>query len=101
VVVAVIAGAVTLFPSLALLLRLTLAGRLSDVGTRDGRPPKHGPPLQARSSRSGRMAAASLVAGIGFLTVAEAGWAHALGAACFLFFVAFGYRAVLGESELT
>jgi cytochrome d ubiquinol oxidase subunit II len=101
VVVAVIAGAVILFPSLALLFRLTLAGRLSEVGSRDGRPPKHGPPSQARSSRSGRLAAASLVAGIAFLTVAGAGWAHALGAACFLVFVAFGYRAVLGESELT
>jgi cytochrome bd ubiquinol oxidase subunit II len=101
VVVAVIAGAVILFPSLALLFRLTLAGRLSEVESPDGRPPQHGPPSQARSSRSGRLAAASLVAGIGFLTVAEAGWAHALGAGCFLVFVAFGYRAVLGESELT
>jgi cytochrome d ubiquinol oxidase subunit II len=101
VVVAVIAGAVILFPSLALLFRLTLAGRLSEVESPDGRPPQHDPPSQARSSRSGRLAAASLVAGIGFLTVAEAGWAHALGAACFLVFVAFGYRAVLGESELT
>lgn len=99
--VAVTAGAVILFPSIALLFRLTLAGRLSDAGTRDGRPPKHGPPSQTWSSRSGRLAAASLVAGIGFLTVAETGWAHALGAAFFLAFVAFGYRAVLGESELT
>jgi cytochrome bd ubiquinol oxidase subunit II len=100
VVVAVLAGAVILFPSLALLFRLTLAGRLggaapasSDQAVTRTRP---------RPSRlaSARVAAAGLLAGIGFLTVAHASWAHAVGVACFLAFVAFGYRAVLGGDIL-
>ena len=32
---------------------------------------------------------------IGFLTIANSGWAHAIGVACLLAFVALGYRAAL------
>jgi hypothetical protein len=46
-------------------------------------------------SRTGRLAAASLVAGIGLLTVADAPAAHAVGIVFFLLFVAFGFRAAL------
>jgi cytochrome d ubiquinol oxidase subunit II len=95
IVVAVLAGGLILFPSLALLFRLTLSGQLDHAEpTTDAqtavaaRPP---PP----SSGSARLATASLLAGIGFLTVAHAGWAHSIGVACFLSFVAFGYRSVL------
>jgi hypothetical protein len=41
----------------------------------------------------GRLAAALLIAGFGFLNVVEAGWAHVVGAACLLAFVATGFAA--------
>ncbi len=95
VVVAVLAGGVILFPSLALLFRLTLGGQLGYTEpVRKGAPPPA--PRPRRPTRlSMRLAAASLVAGIGFLTVANAGWAHAIGVVCLLSFVALGYQAVL------
>jgi len=100
VVVAVFAGAVILFPSLALLFRLTLGGQLGHVeSTGDEQPAPPARPLLP-SARGARLAAASLLAGIGFLTVAHAGWAHAIGVACFFAFLAFGYRAVLGGDML-
>jgi cytochrome d ubiquinol oxidase subunit II len=94
VVVAVLAGAVILFPSLALLFRLTLTGRLTGPErAAAAAPPRE--PLPATTARSARLAAASLIAGIGLLTVADAGWAHALGVVSLLAFVACGYRALL------
>jgi predicted branched-subunit amino acid permease len=48
--------------------------------------------LYASGSRA-RLAAASLVAGFGFLTIAEAGWAHALGVLALLGFLVFGFLA--------
>ncbi len=91
VVIAVIGGGIILFPSLALLFRLTLGGHLG-----------HGEeaaaavaPTASRTGSTVRPAAACLLAGIGFLTVADSGWAHAVGVACLLAFVALGYRAAL------
>jgi cytochrome bd ubiquinol oxidase subunit II len=96
VVIAVLAGAVILFPSLALLFRLTLAGRLTGPErVAAAAPPRE--PRSATTARSARLAAASLVAGIGLLTVADAGWAHALGAISLLAFVACGYRALVPD----
>ena len=102
-VVAVLAGGVILFPSLALLFRLALTGRF-DPGAAPApapaggpakaqvpagsRPAPAAPPLLARVAvRPGpaapplltRVAVACLIAGIGFLNVANAGWAHAIG----------------------
>ena len=91
VVVAVLAGAVLLFPSLALLFRLTLRGEL-DHGV-EAAPAA---PLQALRPGVGgaRLAAALLVAGVGFLTVADAPWAHAIGVVCFFGFAVAGFRRV-------
>jgi cytochrome d ubiquinol oxidase subunit II len=93
VTIAVIAGAVILFPSLALLFRLTLAGRLADA------PPTAAHPLDARelagSRPSARPAVAALIAGIGFLTIVGTNWAHAIGAASLLAFAVLGYRPLL------
>jgi cytochrome bd ubiquinol oxidase subunit II len=94
VVVAVVAGGVILFPSLALLFRLTLAGHLGATEQAEKRAERRGPPPRA-GSRTGRLAGASLVAGIGFLTIADAPAAHAAGIVFFLLFVAFGFRAAL------
>jgi cytochrome d ubiquinol oxidase subunit II len=91
VVVAVLGGAVILFPSLALLFRLTLGGRLGDG---DGEAP-HVSPTRGRTRPTTRLALACLIAGIGFLTVADSGWSHAVGVTCLLAFVAFGYRSAL------
>jgi cytochrome d ubiquinol oxidase subunit II len=94
IVVAVLAGGLILFPSLALLFRLTLGGQLDHEPTTDTQTSVAARPLPP-SSGNARLATASLLAGIGFLTVAHTDWAHAIGVACFLTFVAFGYRAVL------
>jgi cytochrome d ubiquinol oxidase subunit II len=90
VVVAVLAGAVLLFPSLALLFRLTLRGELD-----------HGEETvaaRAQATRAGvggaTLAAAFLVAGVGFLTAADAPWAHAIGIVCFFGFAVAGFRRV-------
>jgi cytochrome d ubiquinol oxidase subunit II len=93
--VAVLGGAVILFPSLALLFRLVLSGRLAEGGESvDLRPT----PRMVRASRHGfpaRAALACLIAGIGLLTAAEAAWAHALGVISLLGFVALGFPAAL------
>jgi cytochrome d ubiquinol oxidase subunit II len=101
VIVAVIAGGAILFPSLALLFRLVLGGRLDLAGAsaprvRLGRAvlDTTAPGLLARS------AGACLVGGIGFLTVADAGWAHAIGVASLFAFIVLGFYATV-SSELT
>ena len=100
ITVAVLAGGVILFPSLALLFRLTLAGQLANTQpNRDKQPPAEARPLPS-SARSARLAAASLLAGIGFLTIAHTDWAHAIGVASLLSFIASGYRAILGGDTL-
>jgi cytochrome bd ubiquinol oxidase subunit II len=94
IIVSVLAGGAILFPSLALLFKLVLGGRLDE----------HEPP-RALSARDlvavsaprvlTRVAGACLIAGLGFMTVADAGWAHAIGATCLLAFVAFAFPAAL------
>ena len=96
VVVAVLAGAVILFPSLALLFGFVLGrapGRGKSVAER---------PAQGRSLLTAlgpgllpRLAIACLVAGVGFLTVAEAAWAHALGVLCLFAFIVAAFPAAL------
>jgi cytochrome d ubiquinol oxidase subunit II len=90
--VAVLGGAVILFPSLALLFRLALAGRFGpDAADRDGERPAARPlgaPLGAR------VTVALLIAGIGLLNVASASWAHALGVLSLLAFVVMGFLQI-------
>jgi cytochrome d ubiquinol oxidase subunit II len=96
VVVAILAGALLLFPSLALLFRLTLGGELGHGEQSSSETPVG---FQRRKPASGRLGArlalAFLLAGIGFLTIANTAWAHAIGVACFLGFILSGYRAAL------
>ena len=96
VTVAVIAGAVILFPSLALLFRLVLHGQLDHGAAVSGRPSSSTAALLSASATGpcARLATACLLAGFGFLTVAEAGWAHALGVLALLGFLGFGFLAV-------
>jgi cytochrome bd ubiquinol oxidase subunit II len=96
VVVAILVGALLLFPSLALLFRLTLGGKLRDSGPSSVEAPVGSRRRGLVSVRlDTRLSVAFLVAGIGFLTVANAGWAHAIGVACFFGFILSGFRAAL------
>ena len=96
VVVAILVGALLLFPSLALLFRLTLGGELRDSGPSSVQAPVGSRRRGLVSVRlDARLSVAFLVAGIGFLTVANAGWAHAIGVACFFGFILSGFRAAL------
>jgi len=93
-IVAVVAGGAILFPSLGLLFRLVLGGRLG------GEAPRPAPAARelltiSAPGLSTRLAGASLAAGLGFTTIADAGWAHAIGATCLLAFVALAFPAAL------
>jgi cytochrome bd ubiquinol oxidase subunit II len=95
VIVAVVAGAVILFPSLGLLFSLVLRGRFD---TARPQPEPDGPRAVLRASRQGltlRAALACFVAGFGFLTVADAGWAHAIGVFSFAAFVVLGFATIV------
>jgi cytochrome d ubiquinol oxidase subunit II len=95
VVVAVLGGAVILFPSLGVLFRLVLTGQL-DHGGPPGGPPRT-PALLLSAAATGftsRAAGACLASGIALLTIASAGWAHALGILCLFGFIGFGFIAV-------
>jgi cytochrome bd ubiquinol oxidase subunit II len=102
VVIAVLAGATILFPSLALLFRLVLGGRLDHVGqgasvTSQEADQRSDIGRLLAASQAGllaRGAGACLLAGFGFLTVAEAGWAHAIGVVALLGFLLLGFGAV-------
>jgi cytochrome d ubiquinol oxidase subunit II len=99
VVVAVLAGAVLLFPALTLLFTLTLRGRLEAHGgetepmTTGGRSGVAelllGPTLGTR------LAVALLIVGIGMLTVADAPWAHAIGVVSLLAFILVAFAALV------
>ena len=96
VVVSILVGALLLFPSLALLFRLTLGGELRDSEQISGEAPVGSRRRALVSGRlDARLSVAFLVAGVGFLTVANAAWAHAIGVACFFGFILSGYRAAL------
>jgi cytochrome d ubiquinol oxidase subunit II len=92
--VAVLAGGAILFPSLVLLFRLTLGGRLGS----GGEPLEHPVQQAAVAFREGllaRVAVACAVAGFGFLTVAEASWTHAIGVVAFFAFIVTGFFAAV------
>src|SRR4051812_15791625 len=108
VIVAVAGGGIVVIPSLLVLLRLSVAGRLGDYGA-DGTSvvPRNGPVRTPglHPVRAGRLGIACLIGGFGFLTVAEAGWAHAIGVTLLLAAIALGLAAAAprlledGESD--
>jgi cytochrome bd ubiquinol oxidase subunit II len=96
VLVAVAAGALLIFPSLAMLFGLVLGGLFD-------RPPAPGPPPTPAgdvlaASAPGlllRTAGACLIVGTGFLTVAESGWAHVIGVTALFAFIVLGFLALV------
>jgi cytochrome d ubiquinol oxidase subunit II len=93
VLVAVVAGGALLLPSLATLFRLALGGRLTEGATAD--EAISGSTPLPRSGWLVRAAVALLIAGIGLVNVADAEWAHLVGAACFLACIATAFRAAV------
>jgi cytochrome d ubiquinol oxidase subunit II len=98
VTVAILAGAVILFPSLGLLFRLFLGGRLSGPA---GEPEQAQTPTQDRTGRGrpavgvvARLAGACLLAGFALLNLADAPLAHAVGVVCLLAFVILAFAAL-------
>ena len=96
VLVAVLAGGAILFPSLALLFRLVLGGRFDPEAASEPAPPLTVKAVAAAAAPGlmARLAGACLIAGFGLLTIADAGWAHAVGVVSLLAFVVFGFVAV-------
>jgi cytochrome d ubiquinol oxidase subunit II len=102
VLVSVAAGALVLVPSLALLFTLTLRGRLGYEGDAGGAPAPAGPVQVLSASRVGllaRVSLACLLLTLGFLTLADAGWAHAIGVAALFVCVLTGFRAAVPVDE--
>jgi cytochrome d ubiquinol oxidase subunit II len=98
-IVAVVAGGIILFPSLVVLFRLTLGGSLA-AGESAADAPVERHPVPVAGSLVGRSAVALLVIGLGFLTLANPGWAHAIGACALLAFAALATRALISDDVL-
>jgi cytochrome bd ubiquinol oxidase subunit II len=101
VIAAIAMGAAILFPSLGLLFRLVLGGQLHRPATAAG-DVSPGPLRVLSTSRQGlyaRLALAGLLGGLGFLTAAEAPWAHAVGVISLFGCMIFAFLAV-GPGQL-
>jgi cytochrome d ubiquinol oxidase subunit II len=95
VTIAVLAGAVVLLPSLGLLFGLYLSGRFDRELPDEPRPAARAVFAASRAGLLTRLALAALIAGFGFLTVADAGWAHAIGVVALFAFIGLGFLAIV------
>jgi cytochrome d ubiquinol oxidase subunit II len=98
VVVAVLGGGAIVFPSLALLFRLTLAGRFDASHFAEAAPPARAR-SQVKPTLLARSAVACLIVGFGLLTAANAAWAHALGVTALFAFMVAGFLALVPTEE--
>ncbi len=100
-VVAIVAGAVLLLPSLGTLFSLALGGRLGHSAAPADAPPAEDRPPRPTGSRVRlmRVAGALFVAGLGFTNVANAHWAHLIGAACYVGFLITAFWVALPSPE--
>jgi len=92
VIVAVLAGGVLLFPSLALLFTITLRGRPATSSPSGGEIA--GFPLR-ETAAAPRLAAVLFIVGLGMLNAANAGWCHIIGVVALLGFIVAGFAAVV------
>ena len=92
---AIAMGATILFPSLGLLFGLLLRGRF-DPHRSASEADVAGSALTSTvtAGLSARVALAGLLGGVGFLTAADAPWAHIVGVVCLLVCAVFAVRAV-------
>jgi cytochrome d ubiquinol oxidase subunit II len=97
VVVAILAGGALLLPALGTLFRLTLGGHLGEGPAAAEAGSAAGAVALAprRMSLMIRVAGALLVAGVGLTNVADAEWAHLVGAACYLGFLSAAFSAAV------
>jgi cytochrome d ubiquinol oxidase subunit II len=102
VLVAIVGGGALLAPSLLTLFRLTLGGRLAseEHGHTAGQPAQRvaagaADAAPRRPAALVRLAGALFVAGFGLTNVADAEWAHLVGAGCYLAFVVTAFRIAL------
>jgi cytochrome d ubiquinol oxidase subunit II len=93
-IVAVLAGGALLFPSLALLFRLTLGGHLQPA-TADDAGPSPGTAIPLRPGLGVRAAVALLIVGVGMLNAADASWAHVIGVVSLFGFIIVGFAAIV------
>ncbi|MGA8355465.1 MAG: cytochrome d ubiquinol oxidase subunit II [Solirubrobacteraceae bacterium] len=93
---AIAMGAVILFPSLGLLFGLLLRGRFDAPGDGEAAPQRAGLAAIGGSAHAlyARISIAGLLGGLGFLTAAEAPWAHGVGVACLFACIIFAFLAV-------
>jgi cytochrome bd ubiquinol oxidase subunit II len=102
IIVAVIAGGIILFPSLAVLFTITLRRRsqpMPDSETAAGAT-HIGTPLPVPASAP-RVAVALFIVGLGMLNAANAGWAHIIGVIALFGFVIAGFAAVVPRALTT
>jgi cytochrome d ubiquinol oxidase subunit II len=96
VVVAVIAGGVILFPSLALLFAITLRRRSAPMPAAETAAGASQVGAQIHISPTApRLAVALFVIGLGMLNAANASWCHVIGALSLVAFVVIGFAAVV------
>jgi cytochrome d ubiquinol oxidase subunit II len=97
-VVAVLAGGAVLFPSLGLLFRLFLVGRLHPGGEEETPPASAPARALTAPGLSGRLSVALLIVGIGLLNAADAAWAHAVGVISLLAFIVVAFATLTPRS---
>jgi cytochrome bd ubiquinol oxidase subunit II len=93
VIVAVVAGGVLLFPSLALLFAITFRGQSAATGA-EAAGTFAGFPLRATATAP-RLAVALFIVGLGMLNAANAGWCHIIGVIALFGFVVAGFTAIV------
>jgi cytochrome bd ubiquinol oxidase subunit II len=97
IIVAVLGGGAILLPSLGLLFRLTVTGRLrAEEVTPSGL--RAAGVRRVKTRLGARSAIASLIAGIGLLNVADASWAHAIGVICLFGFIVTGFLVIVSRA---
>ncbi len=96
---AVIGGGIILFPSLAVLFRLLLAGTLEPASEVVAAPPRGRRRLPSGRARL-RAAVACLIVGAGLVMLADAAWAHAVGVAALFAFGVLGAAILMPPDVL-
>jgi cytochrome d ubiquinol oxidase subunit II len=97
-VVAILAGGLVLFPSLALLFRLVLRGSFSAAPRVAAEAPAPGPTSGFTAALTAmRLAAACFVVGATLLVLGDSALPHALGVAALGAFIVLGLSALAGE----